>query len=1726
MLKKSTFTLFALLVLLWSGGVAHAQTPVYGNEWIQSGQPYWKVNVSQRGIHRLSQAWLTAAGLPVTTLDPTKLQLWRRGQQQAIYVAQTAGRVDYVDFWGLPNDARLDGELFKNPADQITHLTPIYTDTAAYFLTISPTQNGLRMPQLTSTTTGLTPRNHYLAEVLDVHRSNYFIGRDYGQIYLPWLDGPEGFFGNYIGTGARPATGSTSIPDVTLSIPALDTTHIQPMLELTVMSCGYDAATFELRLMRGTTASPTVIRTVGPYTLPSFGNRTIQVPLRYADFNTSATGNVIRCRVAVTNAGVGIPLMSVVYGRLRAGGRTALNRLSLLVNTDSTIQGPSQYLLFDTPPPTTVAYDVTDPNNPTRITGQTVGQQWGVVVPTPTARTRRVFISKDGSPLEPPAGQTTRFRSIQPRPNLYLIVTGEQLMNDSLGNHPIRAYANYRASPVGGAYDTMVVTVQQLYDLCHYGDKSPNALRRFLSYLGNTAGWPRYMFVVGKGYQPSHLTGFATMRRTLALDIVPAAGTPGTDILYSADFRAGSYFPRVPCGRLSAVRPADVTAYLNKVQQHEATGVEPWRKEIMHLGGGKTNGEQRLFGSFLNDFARRAEDSVYLGGHVTSVLRGNSGSYVTTIDVSAEVNRGLSLITFFGHSSTSVSDIDIGTPSNPINNYNNTGRYPTLLMNGCASGNAFFPGVSFGEDWVLTPQRGAIAFLAHSGEGAPTYLRKYSSTFYSTAFNDSAYYGKSLGQIQQRVIQRLMPDSLSPQDPLAVAQVTEMVLQADPAVHLYSPDKPDYFVDNSMVSIRPYAGQRVTARTDSFMVVIKVRNLAKATRDQVRVQVKRTLPGGSIATTDDTFRPIYYGDTIFFKVKNLPGQVVQGLNRFDVFVDWPDSVAEMNENNNQATVTLNIPAGSVFPLYPPEFAIVTTNAPSLYGQYDQAFQGTRPYTFELDTVPTFNSSGSARQTAVVTGGRYPLWTPTLPTGRDSLVWYWRFKPQTLQPGEDTTWATSSFRRINGTRGGWSQSHYGQFARDRKQTIRQQAPSGKWSYTPTTLRLELRTVTGAGTGVRDTATFTVPPNGIVFNQSNRTRSNCGAGSPNIMFMVFDPHTFEPLSRIPGLPGGGVRMTCGQEGNPGELVVFHGVGDTIVGGGGFAITNLKGPTSARVQYMTARADTLAKVLNAIPAGYIVAMVSMNRVPFELMRAQKPNLIAAIQSLGSSLIASPTLLNGDPFLLVGVKGSAPGTATERSYDPSLPRARQQVVLTTTKVSNLPQGLVMSTEVGPARQWDELFYTIKQVNTTGRYDLRIIPIDANGRDGAALPVTAPSSVPFPLTRLNAQQYPKLRLELFSQDTINRQAPQLKQWLVTYQVVPEGVVRAELLRPWELDRAAQLDSGFVHLAVPFQNIAPVAFTDSILTEFTVDPPGPLTGPIRVKIPALAANSLGRIPVKIPITRFSSGTYTLRANVNPNAAQPEQYLFNNVFETSFTIENPNMAPLVDVAFDGQHILYGDIVAPAPTITIVVQDDNKLQPIDPQKVTIALTRPGQTTGVAVPVVGNSAVEIHPATASKPLELLYRPGRLDDGLYKLDVNATDADGNSAGDNQHAYKSAFQVINEAMISNFYPYPNPFSTNTRFLFTITGKVPQNLKVQIMTVTGKVVRELTKEDLGTDLRVGNNVGTQTWDGTDEYGDKLANGVYLYRVVVQDDADTFKSYKTAGDQKAFHKGWGKLYILR
>ncbi|MCV9389527.1 C25 family cysteine peptidase [Reichenbachiella ulvae] len=131
----------------------------------------------------------------------------------------------------------------------------------------------------------------------------------------------------------------------------------------------------------------------------------------------------------------------------------------------------------------------------------------------------------------------------------------------------------------------------------------------------------------------------------------------------------------------------------------------------------------------VQGFATIAVDKI-LGGESVLISK-NNNSAVELINISEEINDGVMTVTFFGHSSGSISDIEIGLVSDPSFGYSNKGKYPTFMVNGCKSGDFFSENdESFGVDWILTPDLGAISFMAHSDLGFPT-ISKGTVTFFT-----------------------------------------------------------------------------------------------------------------------------------------------------------------------------------------------------------------------------------------------------------------------------------------------------------------------------------------------------------------------------------------------------------------------------------------------------------------------------------------------------------------------------------------------------------------------------------------------------------------------------------------------------------------------------------------------------------------------------------------------------------------------------------------------------------------------------------------------------------------------------------------------------------------------------------------------------------------------------------------------------------------------------------
>nr|MDQ3395089.1 C25 family cysteine peptidase [Bacteroidota bacterium] len=1005
-----TALLFVLLTICLLQGL-HAQ--VTGNEWIEFNQSYYKIQTTEDGIYRLTYDDLLGYGFPVNSVDPRRIQLFHKGQEQAILIAgQEDARIhpgDYIDFYGKRNDGSSDAELYVPASAQPHQYYSLFTDSTSYFLTwrLSNTA-GKRMSSFTEANVNNLPAQPYhLDQKLSLQTQEYAVGRIYPEgsneeTILSQFDFGEGWTGTRIRKGQF---GDFSLNNIS----RIFTLGPKPVIE--ILLTGRNNRPHNVTIQVGATVSS--MRTLSEEKFNYYNTHLVRKEIEWSDI--SGTGDLLVRVLVIGFPEIDADFASVSFISLKYPQQIDLagftyKKVALPVNATG-----KTFVEFQNTPSTTNIYDITDNNN-IRIIGSNVGSGSLRAIVSGTEVARTLFLSNGN--VKTPLMKRVRFRNINPANHNYLIVSNKRLMRPSGSDpNPVRSYASYRASTAGGGYDTLVVEIQQLYDQFSYGEPLPTAIRKFVMHMMK-GGTPEYLFLIGNSLHIGHNYYRQNLTTYAFHDLVPTMGYPGADTPFTAGLAGTTYEPGIPTGRLTAKNPDEVKAYLNKVIEMEGIPFNDlFRKNLIHLSGGVTAGELVLFKQILNGFKDKAEDN-YLGGKVKTLSKSTNNS-VELININEEVNKGVSLITFFGHSSPTIIDIEIGFASNDLMGYKNKGKYPIILVNGCNAGNIFSTTYTFGEDWIVTPDRGALGVIAHSSYGYVGPLNLYSDMFYSTAFQDSTYIHKPIGDIHKETARKYL--SRASLAPISISQAQQMVLQGDPAVTLFGADKPDYAVQDNLLYLQPFEGMPITALADSFAVAVIVKNFGRTQKDSITLEVKRTYSDGRTFSYEPVlYKSVKYQDTLYYTVRSKDLSSF-GNNRFEVILDGNKDVPELDENNNAASFNYFIPLSGITNLLPVDFSIVNKSNPVLQAQSTDILSKTREYIFELDTAYNFNSP--YKKQGNVNADALASWQVNLIPGNatDSIVYYWRTKFAQPQPGEDDTWNTSSFVYIHEGTEGWAQA---------------------------------------------------------------------------------------------------------------------------------------------------------------------------------------------------------------------------------------------------------------------------------------------------------------------------------------------------------------------------------------------------------------------------------------------------------------------------------------------------------------------------------------------------------------------------------------------------------------------------------------------------------------------------------------------------------------------------------
>ena len=1664
---KRTLFLFIYLFVVVSGVLAQ-----FGHEWIKSYQPYYKFYIGQDAVIRIPASSLQFAGLNLATLNPSRIQLFKNGKEQHIYIRGESDGVfdpsDFIECYVEKNKGELDAELYA-PGNQPHSFYSLFSDTACYFLTILPDTSVIQPLRYALNNDfnfgAYTPEDYFIDEITLAPAVEYLDGPNMASSELKYLTSDyekgEGWSGARVGLGQSQT--------YTLSTPSKYIGAGNATAKIRVIGAS-DAARnsngknhhVNVSVSSNNSSFSTIVDSIYTgYEQPLFNTS--------VDLSTIGANTFIKIQ-SINDIGVvsdfnSLSFVALSYPRTYNWENTTFKRLNVF-NTKGQLK--TRITISNFGNGTYITPTMLDLTSKTRTNlGYNTGNASALLLNDNKPNDVVVF---DSSQITIIAQlQKANFQSLTPTGAEFIIVSHPKL--DSAAQN----YTQYRSNK----FSVLKVLTDDLYDTYFYGVKHPLAIKHFASYLVKQAPQkPKYFLLLGKGYQNDKIrvpiNGVGNPQDYYNRNYVPVIGMPGADALYTAGITNNGGYPEVPIGRIPALSNQELQYYLNKLIEYETSpdSLQEWQKNTIHVSGGNNDQEQQRFANQINKNKTLIEGQ-YIGGRVISFNKNSSDA--TQINLKQKIidaqNQGATMLSFLGHASLTVLDVDIGS----IGDLNNTRKYPFFYFNGCNVGNVGEVDVNgsgniYGKDYLCAESKGGIGWLAHSN-----------FTFDGTLFNMmDAFYNRYTNSLYRAPIGDIMKSvgmASNTADMLTKSHVIQWQLQCDPALILDNNALPDYKIASSDLFVTP---SNITVQEDSFAINIIVTNLGKATFDSASVAIKHQLPNGTFVNWPSLkFSPVYYKDTFRYWIRYPDKKLLLGNNTFEVTIDNENNVAEGNEFNNKAVVSLFIAGSGVSTLLPSNYAIVNQDSVTLIGQNNNILTTNAAYIFELDTTISFNSPALV-SSGVIAASAIPKWKVKL-NNTDTQAYYWRVRLN-VPANEGGIWDVSSFTAIKNAHKGFAQVRFAQYADVAKSdqllfdTISKQvAFSSRYKVVKSLI------ARWANGGM-----------GILSPYFETPRAFSCIPSGGTVCVLYDKETLKITSQ-PGYP-----TNCNPN-NLGTIYTYYAFNTTV--------------PSGQNEFM--------RFVDSVSKGAYIAAYSFNYSGADTWLQDMRNKLSTLGLQKVSAIQS----RYNSFSFIAKKGYPSESVEDTIFDDSgffqfdsVYRSPQAISETQIKGTNTT-GYFETQLVGPAVSWNKCDVHFKDVELSDEFVISVYGVRDDLSDTLLLKGYNIQSLS--LSSIDAHKYPLLKLRVELVDSFNLTPQQPSHIIVTHNTPTELALDAGTKYDFYNKQLEQGDS--LKLAVAISNISDTD-ADSVNVKLTI------TDANRVnvftqneKVPAISSSNSYVYSTKIS-TSVLAGTNTLSFAVNDTKKVKEESYINNFLSQQFDVKQDITNPFLDVTFDGYRIMNGDFVSPTPIIQLSSKDNSKFKlQSDTSTFMLFLKRPNSATYERISLSSSEVLFLGGDSKNNIAVLEYKPTKLTDGTYVLKVQAKDASGNASGNN--FYEVEFKVISESTITNFYPYPNPGTTNIRFVFTLTGsKAPEQLLVRIMTITGKVVKEITQDEFGP-IKIGNNISAYGWDGTDNFGDRLANGVYLYQVMTRIDGQSIKKRDTAADRYVIHNT-GKIYLLK
>lgn len=1675
---------FLFCALLFSTCI-QSQAP-YGHEWIEVSRPHYKFPIITDGLYRIPFSFIQANCPEIASASAAEICIFNNGKQIPLYLSWTAAHTatDFIEFYAKRVESDIDKRLFADSNHVLNPYTSLFKDTNYYYLTIRSGSNARIIEYSNDTSSISNPYLEYaVANAIQHYKVAYNDGRRWYYSATQYairasFDDGEGW-----GTNAY-----TSINIATPNFVSISGATAR--LRARLFGRNETAHNLDFRI-NGTS--------VGNQT--SSGSAMLHFDKSYdASLITSASTALTIVPQISNNHGYCLGFASIAYPR--DFNFIGLNQYSFslpvttgsarfqLVNYNST----SEIVLHDLVNNTRTIHE---PAATHRFLVNIQNDQSLMTISPVSAMLSIPYISK------------YNFGNLLDNKGNFVLIANRAMQLDSNGTDIIAEYKAFKESSAGGSFRVVVAYMDELQEFFGYGQpKHPIAIRKYLQWSQTWTGEnAEHALLVGKGFSVTSL--FASVGANFNNNFIPSFGHASSDYHYAT--MDGSDIQFMAIGRLAVTHGQLVRNYLNKLkeyyQEYNATtdaDQNPDKKEYMkwlvHLGGGTGAAQQADFRTNLQSYEKTASDSFY-GAKVFSVFKNGPdiSEDVTSVDLTNRINKGVGLITFFGHSSATLFDVGIGEPTT----FTNKGKYPVFLANGCNSGFYYGSGLSYSEQFINLKDKGAIGFLATTNTALDAALYQYGEAFYQQLTKNS--YHQSVGQVAKNASKALL--SNGNMNYLNTTYM-EFNLNGDPSVPMTQYPKPDYYISTNSILFPSY---NLNSTMDSFPIKVIVQNLGKAIQANIKIKIERWNNGNSTIYEKEVAAPIFKDTfTLFLPIRDQNFGL--GINTFNIKVDASESISEMSEANNEIKNIGNllIENDDIIPIFPYNFSIVSATSVKLTAMSTMLNRPTRSYVFQIDTSENFTSPMLRVHKTDPSAESIFSWLAPLVL-QDSTVYYWRVSKDST-PGQGYRWNTSSFVYIpNQALGGWNQSHHYQFLKNSYKNILYD-DARKFRFVNDVKSISFK-INGSN-NVYDTEWYLNNARQAVLREAGRMTNGIFViwidGKSGIARQSMDSNYG---SRVWGSYG---SVQFGYTGIPREGFVFQDTG----------LTPANHPMPN-----TPWSTVMLTMLNQVPDGDYLIFYSNKRPVYKWWSTELKDYFfnagfTSLQQLIDSTLVAP--------FIFGFRKNTPSFPVYQKL------GTNYTSFTTGDMfinGSWKEGYKESVPIGPTRKWHTLSYRIEPAEspTNDINSVELYGIRAN-KQRELLRTFLSNTIDTTIDWIDPNTYVNLQLKLNTKDEIDRTPAQLKYWRIYYEDIGEiAMNNASTLVPKMRDTIENGEKMTLNFGIETLNSNSF---DSISYTITISQ-GNQTKNIIGKTAPLVGNSFLLVQHELSMGEYFEGINQVSYEINPlnQGYQKEKYDVNNFYKSSFFVKSDVENPLLDVTFDGVHIINNELVSSSPQIRIALKDENKYLLLnDTALIQLSLRYPD---GSVRPIYfAQSDVQYSLATAASRnmAEINYKP-TLADGSYQLIVKDRDRTGNTSSPNgSFNYKISFQVITKNQISHFINYPNPFTTSTQFVFTLTGsKIPDYIKIQIINIRGQVVKEIFKEDLGP-LKLGINRTQYAWDGKDQYGDLLANGVYLYKVTVKNNGEDLpmmdekdfqtinKSSKNLGQY--FKDGWGKMVIIR